>query len=92
MGTLPLAPEPSFSKDLSLQVLYLISFQKYKYTAFCNTFRKYYHSCYAIFKNNDNNLFKNFCETKTFDQIRFVEKQYSVNTAKCKPYLLRSFS
>ena len=28
-----------FSKDLSLQVRYLISFQKYKFTAFCNTLR-----------------------------------------------------
>ena len=42
--TMPSPPEPSFSKDLSLQARYLISLQKYKFTLFCYRMKK---------KNND---------------------------------------
>ena len=39
MKNFPSPQNPVFSKDLSLQVRYLIWLQKYKFTAVFNTFR-----------------------------------------------------
>ena len=81
----PCPQNPIFSKNLSLQVRYLISLQNYTFTSI--HFRKINLQYFAILL--DNNIivamqylktmiiFKNFCEKKTFYQtIKFeVEKR-----------------
>ena len=74
MATFLFSLGPSFSKNLSLQVRYLISFQKHKFAVFYNTCNnivvaKQYLKTMMIFRN--------LCKQKTFNHTikLVVEKQ-----------------